>query len=89
MAAEDYQGALEFADKSLAFNDRHLSTLRAKIIALHFLDRGDEARAAGADLMRRQPDFRLNEYAKAHPSAGREIGQRAYVALKAAGVPLG
>lgn len=88
LAAEDYQRALEFADRSLAFNDRHLSTLRAKIIALHFLDRGDEARAAASDLMRRQPTFRLNEYAKAHPSSGRALGQRAFVALKAAGVPL-
>ncbi|WP_298260508.1 hypothetical protein [uncultured Litoreibacter sp.] len=88
LAAEDYQKALEFAERSLEVNDRHLSTLRAKIIALHFLDRGDESRAAASDLMRRQPDFRLNDYAKAHPSSGRAIGQRALVALKAAGVPL-
>jgi TolB-like protein len=87
LAAEKYDRALELADKSLAFNDRHLSTLRAKIIALHFLDRGDEARAAASDLMRRQPGFRLNEYAKGHPSSGRALGQRAVVALKAAGVP--
>ncbi|SDX44387.1 hypothetical protein [Litoreibacter albidus] len=87
LAAEEYGRALELAERSLAFNDRHLSTLRAKIIALHFLDRGDEARAAASDLMRRQPSFRLNEYAKAHPSSGRALGQRALVALKAAGVP--
>ncbi|SFR40463.1 hypothetical protein [Litoreibacter janthinus] len=87
LAAENYERALELADKSLAFNDRHLSTLRAKIIALHFLDRGDEARTAATDLMRRQPGFRLNDYAKAHPSSGRALGQRAVTALKAAGVP--
>lgn len=87
LAAEDYERALELANRSIAGNDRHLSSLRAKITALHFLDRGEEARDAAGDLMRRQPEFRLNEYAKAHPSSGQALGQRAVAALKAAGVP--
>lgn len=87
LAAEEYERALDLANSSLTGNDRHLSSLRAKITALHFLDRGAEAREAAADLMRRQPDFRVNEYAKAHPSSGQALGQRAVEALRAAGVP--
>ncbi|TDT76761.1 TolB-like protein [Litoreibacter halocynthiae] len=86
LAAENYSRALELADRSLAFNDRHLSTLRTKITALHFLGRGDDARIAAQDLTRRAPDFRVEEYARQHPAAQHRAGKRVVTALSAAGV---
>ncbi len=86
-AASDYGQALILADRSLAKNDRHLSTLRVRISALHFLGRAEEARAAGAQLLLRQPDFRVADYRHSHPAAGFKVGQNAAAALVAAGVP--
>jgi len=77
--------AIAAAD-SLDGNDRHLSTMRAKITALHFLGRGDDARAAAEDMMRRAPDFNLDEYASRHPAAQHGSGKRVVTALSAAGV---
>lgn len=87
LAVEDYESALEYADRSLSLNDRHIPTLRAKIAALHYLDRGEEALGAGRELMRRQPGFTLDDYCRTHPAAACETGQRMVRALRAAGVP--
>lgn len=86
LAANDYTEALRLANRSLARNDRHLSTIRAKITALHYLDRGDEARETARDLLRRMPDFTLDGYRRTHPSASHKLGQKALVALAAAGI---
>lgn len=86
VAAEDYPKALEFADRSLALNDRHLSTLRTRVTALHFLGRTDDARVTAQELMRRQPDFSLDYYRRTHPSANHQVGQRVIEALTAAGI---
>ncbi|WP_170157888.1 hypothetical protein [Litoreibacter meonggei] len=86
LAAANYGRALELADRSLAFNDRHLSTLRAKITALHFLDRGEEARVAAGELLRRAPAFNLDTYKNAHPVAKAALGQKVIAALEAAGI---
>ncbi|MGB9366521.1 MAG: adenylate/guanylate cyclase domain-containing protein [Xanthobacteraceae bacterium] len=87
LSAERYEEALAFADSSLQLNDWHVSTLRAKIIALHYLERPAEARAAAAEVLRRQPDFNVDGYLRAHPAAGSEIGRKAATALRAAGIP--
>lgn len=87
LAASDYEQALDLADRSLAINDRHISTLRTKIIALHYLGRGTEAAKAARELMQRMPSFTVESYRRTHPSAEFEIGRRAVVALRAAGVP--
>ncbi len=86
LAAGNYEEALKYADRSLAVNDRHLSTLRAKITALHCLGRGQEARDAALILQRRNPDFRLEDYKKNHPGAQNKIGQRVIEALAASGI---
>ncbi|WP_424944611.1 hypothetical protein [Aliiroseovarius crassostreae] len=86
LAAERYDKALEFADKSLAVNDRHLSTLRAKITALYFLGRVQDARDVAQVLCRRYPDFRLDDYKREHPGAKNLIGQRVIEALAGAGI---
>ncbi|MBG6162444.1 hypothetical protein [Roseibium album] len=85
LAAEDYEKALQFANSSLERNQRHLSTLRAKIIALHFLDRTAEAKEIADELRRRQPTFSVEGYMNAHPAADYQVGQNAMRALRAVG----
>lgn len=87
LAGGHYAQALEFAEQSLARHDRHNSTLRAKITALHHLGNGDAARAAGSELMRRQPGFTVEDYLRGHPAGGNKLGHRVAEALRAAGVP--
>ena len=86
LAAGDWQRALALADRSMSKNDRHLSTLRARLCALHFLGRKDEARAVATDLLRRQPDFTVASYRRNHPAADFRIGQNMVAALSAAGI---
>ncbi len=87
LGAEDYVQALQLAERSLARNDRHLSTLRARICALHFLGRNAEAREAGLTLLQRKPDFTVANYRVSHPAAQYKIGLNAAVALSASGIP--
>lgn len=85
LSAEDYESALHFANSSLDLNPRHLSTLRTKITALYFLDRNEEAIEAGDELRRRQPDFSVDVYMRAHPAADFKGGQNVARALRAVG----
>jgi TolB-like protein len=87
LSAERYEEALAFADSSLRRHDRHSSTLRAKIVALHYLDRAADARAIAAEMLRRQPGFTVSDYLRLHPAGEHEIGRRAAAALRAAGIP--
>ena len=87
LAVEDWRRALDLADRSMARNDRHLSTLRVRICALHHLGQAEDARAAATDLLRRQPGFTLSAYRRGHPAANYRIGQNMTAALAAAGIP--
>lgn len=87
LAAGRYAEALELADRSLLRHDRHTSTLRAKVTALHHLGRAQEAKAAALEILRRQPDFTVARYLREHPAGDYEIGRRAAAALLAAGIP--
>jgi TolB-like protein/tetratricopeptide (TPR) repeat protein len=87
LAVGSFTRALELADRSLAVNDRHISTLRTKIVALHSLDRREEAKRVGEQLLRRQPDFTVAAYTAAHPAADFEFGRSAAAAFRAAGIP--
>ncbi len=86
LAAEDYEQALKYANRSLGLNDRHTSTLRAKITALYFLGREDEACTTANTLLLRQPNFKLEEYRHNHPSAEYKLGLRVIEALTASGI---
>lgn len=86
LAAEDWSRALALADRSMGKNDRHLSTLRARLCALHFLGRDVEAREVAADILRRQPDFNVTSYRRNHPAANFKIGQNMVAALVAVGI---
>ncbi|MEO0865591.1 MAG: hypothetical protein AAFY39_13595, partial [Pseudomonadota bacterium] len=71
---------------SLAVNDRHVSTHRAKIAALHFLDRGQEAREAAKAFLQVDPDFSLERYRITHPVTEQKLGRKVIDALRASGV---
>ncbi|MFD1797407.1 hypothetical protein ACFSC1_15595 [Paracoccus aurantiacus] len=86
LAACDYARALELADRSLMANERHLSTLRTRIAALHFTGDIEGSRKAASDMMRRFPEFRLENYQRDHPAASSATGRNVIEALKAAGV---
>jgi TolB-like protein len=87
LAHGNYERSLELADRSLVLNDRHISTLRTKIVALHHLGRREEARRAALDLLARQPGFTVSDYRRNHPAADYNFGKRAAEALSAAGIP--
>lgn len=89
LSAGNFDEALVLAERSLAFNDRHLSTLRIKLFALHFLGRSQEAIEAGRELLQRQPDFTISEYMKRHPSAEFPMGKMMAEALRGAKIPVG
>jgi TolB-like protein len=87
LSAGRYEEALGFAESSLRRHDRHISTLRAKIIALHYLDRGAEASAVATEVLRRHPGYTVAGYLRGHPAAEHKIGRMAATALRAAGIP--
>jgi TolB-like protein len=87
LAADRYEEALGFAEHSLRRHDRHVSTLRTKITALHYLGRAEEATKAAREFLRRQPDFKVASYLRDHPAGKHEGGRKVAVALRAAGVP--
>ena len=87
MAAGDYRQALDLAERAIRVNDRHLSTLRVKIVSLTMLDRMEEARAAAARLLQGDPEFTVKNYMSTHPCADYEIGRQVEKALRTAGIP--
>src|SRR5215213_1045120 len=87
LADGGYQQALELADRSFSVNDRHISTLRTKIVALHYLGQSREAQRAAQELLARQPEFTVAAYQRNHPATGHEFGRRAAEAFRAAGIP--
>lgn len=87
LAAGRYEEALAFAERSFLHHDRHVSTLRAKITALHGLGRSQEARAVGDEILRRHPGFTVSGYLRDHPAADHELGRKVATALRAAGIP--
>lgn len=87
LAGEDYEQALQFVERSISANDRHLSSLRSRITALHYLGRRDEARAAAQTLLQKQPSFTVEAYRRDHPAAEFDVGRRVANALIAAGIP--
>ena len=86
LAANDSENALRLANRSLAANDRHLSTHRVKITALHLLGRGAEAKSAARALLRCYPDFSLDSYRRSHPASDTGLGKNVVAALTAAGI---
>lgn len=86
VSAEQFEKALSFADRSLAVNDRHLSTMRSKVTALYNLGRHEEAREAALLIRRRHPDFNLEHYRASHPSSDHRVGKMVIEALQSSGI---
>jgi TolB-like protein len=87
LSAGNFETALGMTRRAMAINNRHLSTLRAQIVALYFLGRHREARADAEQLLRRQPDFTVDHYLKVHPCAEFTLGKQTAIALRGAGIP--
>lgn len=87
LAAGNYEKALDLANRSMAGNRRHPSTLRVRTIALQRLGRMEEAREAAGELMRLEPDLTVTGYLMRHPAAAFETGRDWSAALGEAGVP--
>ncbi|MCR9136244.1 MAG: hypothetical protein NXI27_09620 [Alphaproteobacteria bacterium] len=89
LSTGNFEAALEYANRSLSVNDRHLSTHRARICALHNLGRDEEVLHAGAQLLERQPDSTVSGYMASHPASSFNFGRLHADALTAAGIPKG
>lgn len=87
IANDNFQRAFDLADSSFQTNDRHLSTLRARLCAAVNLGRMDEARADARLLLRRAPGFNVRDYLAHHPAASTRFGRKHADAMLSAGVP--
>ncbi|WP_299971643.1 hypothetical protein [uncultured Roseobacter sp.] len=85
---EDYVGALDLAEKSIAANPRHTSSHRVKVIALALMGRCDEAATAAKLLTRLEPGLTIEGYLRNHPAGDRPMTRKWADALKEAGVPV-
>ncbi|MEO0425915.1 MAG: tetratricopeptide repeat protein [Pseudomonadota bacterium] len=87
LANQDYEMALELADRSLEANPRHVSTMRVRTIALELMGRHAEAVAAAETLRRHDREFTVSGYLAVHPAASYRTGTDWANALRRAGIP--
>lgn len=86
LSNQDYDEALNLADRSLAANKNHVSTQRVRTIALQRLGRESEARAAAETIQRLDHGFTIKKYLHNHPAANFLTGQDWADALREAGI---
>jgi TolB-like protein len=82
-----YEKAVEFAERSLRANPRHVSAHRIKIVGLVRLGRMQEAADAAKELLRRDPKMTVTGYLATHPAGRAPHGQSFAEALGEAGIP--
>lgn len=82
-----YVEALELAERSIRLNRNHVSSLRAKVVALHGLERMDEARETAQQLLHVDPDLTVDGYLMNHAAAEFSSGQEWAEALANSGIP--
>ena len=87
VAAENYERALELANRSLRSNRAHTSTLRVKAVAEMRLGQAMEAQHTVKELLSRQPDLTVRRWLENSPSASFKIGRDFAETLKEAGLP--
>jgi adenylate cyclase len=87
LAAHRFERALELAERSLAANRTHTSTLRVIAIAQWNLGRQDEARRTVRDLLALEPSLTIRDYLERSPAADYATGREWAAALQGAGVP--
>jgi class 3 adenylate cyclase/TolB-like protein len=86
-AAERYPEAVDWCERSLRRNRRHLSTLRVLIAAHAAIDHGERVQALGEELRRQHPQYTVAKYEQRSVAALYPFGQRIAEALRTAGVP--
>jgi adenylate cyclase len=82
-----YDRAIELAERSLAVNCLHTSTLRVLAFSQTLSGQVDAARATVTRLLTLEPDFTVQRFLARAPGADFEVGQRFARALREAGVP--
>jgi tetratricopeptide (TPR) repeat protein len=82
-----YEESLAWLQKSRRENPGHLACHRNLAACYAQLGRPDEARAAAADLIAREPSFRVSTFASTYPLRQQEHLGRLVGALRAAGLP--
>ena len=82
-----YERAIELAERSLAVNCLHTSTLRVLAFSQTLSGQVDAARATVTRLLTLEPDFTVQRFLARAPGADFEVGQRFARALREAGVP--
>jgi TolB-like protein/Flp pilus assembly protein TadD len=87
LLAGRYEQALVWLEKSRRDHPGHLAAHRNLATCYAHLDRLDEARAAAADLLAREPGFRVTEFEARYPLRRREDLDRIAAGLRAAGLP--
>jgi class 3 adenylate cyclase/TolB-like protein len=87
LSAEDYEGALRLARRSIRANRTHASTLRAIAISCVELGRIDDARDAIAQLLELDKNLTVKSWFARTPSADYPTGKRWAASLQRAGLP--
>jgi tetratricopeptide (TPR) repeat protein len=82
-----YNQAIELALASLRQNAMHAPAHRLLVIALSKAGRAAEAAAAGKELLRVDPKFRVSDYEQRYPGRGRPHADGFVRALRDAGLP--
>jgi class 3 adenylate cyclase/tetratricopeptide (TPR) repeat protein len=87
IAAEQYDAALESAERSLRANRKHTSTLRVMAVAQWRLGLHDQARQTAQELLRLDPTLTVSRWLERAPSAPFRVGQDFADTLRHVGVP--
>lgn len=87
LSDHQYDEALALCDQSLLKNPHHVSSLRAKTVALHGMGRMDEARQTVRALLKVEPGLTIQDYLSNHASTDFDIGHEWARALRDSGVP--
>jgi TolB-like protein len=87
LAANQYDRALELANRSLRANRNKTSTLRAKAVAQWQLGHCDAARATAQELLKLEPGLTIRGWLSRSPSADYPIGATWAAVFRELGVP--
>jgi adenylate cyclase len=88
LSANQYERAVQLAQRSLRANRTHTSTWRALAIAQTKLGLINDAKASVAELLKLEPGLTVRTYLARNPSGAYETGKIWSAALQEAGLPL-
>jgi adenylate cyclase len=89
IAARRFEKAIEWADRALLNQPRFIVAVRAKIVALAYLDRLDEARAELSRMLALYPGLTMTALRRTTASFDPEYAEFALAGLRLAGLPEG